>query len=76
MQLRKHGIDTVIMGGFAANLCTDSHMRELVEQGFNVVMVEDAVGAPGEEAYDAAVLNYSMIANAVWTTDEAVAFLK
>lgn len=76
MQLRKRGIDTVIMGGFAANLCTDSHMRELVEQGFNVVMVKDAVGAPGEEAYDAALLNYSMIANAVWTTDEAVAFLK
>jgi nicotinamidase-related amidase len=76
MQLRKRGIDTVIMGGFAANLCTDSHMRELVEQGFNVVMVKDAVGAPGEDAYDAAVLNYSMIANAVWTTDEAVAFLK
>ena len=76
MQLRKHGIDTVVMGGFAANLCTDSHMRELIEQGFNVVMVKDAVGAPGEEAYNAAVLNYSMIANAVWTTDEAVAFFK
>ena len=76
MQLHKRGIDTVIIGGFAANLCTDSHMRELVEQGFNVVMLTDAVGAPGEAAYDAAVLNYSMIANAVWTTDEAVAFLK
>ena len=75
MQLRKRGIDTVIIGGFAANLCTDSHMRELVEQGFNVVMVSDAVGAPGEAAYDAAVLNYSMLANAGWTTDEAVAFL-
>ncbi|MEP2530326.1 isochorismatase family protein [Shimia sp.] len=75
LQLRKRGIQTVIMGGFVANLCVDSHMRELVEQGFNVVVVKDVVGAPGEDAYDAAILNASMIANAVWDTDQAVAFL-
>lgn len=75
LQLRKRGIETVILGGFAANLCTDSHMRELMEQGFNVVVVEDAVGAPGEDAYNAAKLNYSMIANAVWTTQQAVEFM-
>jgi len=76
LQLRKRGIQTVILGGFAANLCTDSHMRELMEQGFNVIVIKDAVGAPGEDAYDAAMLNAGMIANAVWSTDEAVAFLK
>ena len=76
LQLRKRGIDTVIVGGFAANLCTDSHMRELIEQGFQVIMVEDAVGAPGEEAYQAALLNYGMIANAVWSTETVEAFLK
>lgn len=76
LQLRKRGVQTVILGGFAANLCTDSHMRELIELGFNVVVVKDAVGAPGEDAYNAAMLNAGMIANAVWSTDEAVAFLK
>ena len=75
LQLRKKGVQTVLLGGFAANLCTDSHMRELMEQGFNVVVIKDAVGAPGKEAYDAAVLNYGMIANAVWTTKEAEAFI-
>ncbi len=75
LQLRKRGLNTVILGGFAANLCTDSHMRELIENGFNVVVVRDAVGAPGEDAYKAALLNYEMIANAVWTTDQAVAFI-
>ena len=39
-------------------------------------LVGDAVGAPGEAAYEAALLNYSMIANAVWTTEQAVKFLK
>lgn len=76
LQLRKRGINTVILGGFAANLCTDSHMRELMEEGFNVIVVKDAVGAPGEDAYNAAMLNASMIANAVWTTAEAVSFIK
>lgn len=76
LQLRLRGVDTVIVGGFAANLCTEGHMRELVENGFTVVMVSDAVGATGEDAYQAALLNYSMIADAVWTTEEAVAWIR
>ncbi|WP_421864070.1 cysteine hydrolase [Motiliproteus sp.] len=72
LQLRKRGIQTVLLGGMAANLCTDSHLRELVENGFRVVMIKDAVGAPGEAAYQAALTNYGMIANAVISTTEAV----
>jgi biuret amidohydrolase len=72
LQLRSRGVDTVVLAGLAANLCVDSHLRELVENGFKVVVVKDAVGAPGADAYKAAVVNYGMIANAVWTTDEAV----
>ena len=33
LQLRKRGIDKVILAGMSANLCTESHMRELLEQG-------------------------------------------
>ena len=36
-----------------ANLCVDSHLRELVESGFHVHVAADATGAPGQEAYDA-----------------------
>lgn len=67
-QLRSHGIDTVILGGLVANLCVDSHMRALMESGFKVYVVKDAVAAPGEEAYSAALVNYNMIANGVLTT--------
>lgn len=76
LQLRSRGIDTVILAGLAANLCTDSHLRELVENGFKVVVVKDAVAAPGADAYKAALVNYGMIANAVWSTDEAVKAMK
>ena len=75
LQLRKNGIDTVILAGMNANLCVDSHMRELIELGYNVIVVNDAVGAPGEEAYQAALTNYGYIANQVLTTEEVIAQL-
>ncbi len=46
-QLRARGIDTVSLGGMVANLCVDSHMRTLMENGFKVYVVKDAVAAPG-----------------------------
>ncbi|MDK9695619.1 MAG: cysteine hydrolase [Siculibacillus sp.] len=72
-QLRSRGIDTVVLAGMVANLCVDSHMRALMENGFRVWVVKDAVGAPGADAYKAALVNYGMIANGVLTTAEAVA---
>lgn len=74
-QLRSRGIDTVVLGGMVANLCVDSHMRALMENGFKVYVVKDAVAAPGPDAYKAAVVNYGMIANGVWSTAEAVRVL-
>jgi biuret amidohydrolase len=71
-QLRSRGIDTVVLGGMVANLCVDSHMRALMENGFRVYVVKDAVAAPGADAYKAALVNYGMIANGVLTTDEAL----
>lgn len=71
-QLRSRGIDTVVLGGMVANLCVDSHMRALMENGFKVYVVKDAVAAPGQDAYKAALVNYGMIANGVLSTDEAV----
>ncbi|HLP69809.1 MAG TPA: cysteine hydrolase [Rhizobium sp.] len=75
-QLRARGIDTVILGGMVANLCVDSHMRALMENGFKVYVVKDAVAAPGADAYNAALVNYGMIANGVLTTKDAVDALR
>ena len=75
LQLRKQGIDQVILAGMSANLCTESHMRELIEQGFEVIVVADATAGAkllGYDSYEAAFLNYRFIANGVWTTDTAV----
>lgn len=76
LQLRKNGISQVILAGMSANLCVESHLRELLEQGFEVAVVRDATAAaklPEGDGYLAALINFRFIANAVWTTEAAVA---
>lgn len=76
LQLRKQGVDQVILAGMSANLCTESHMRELLEDGFEVAVVRDATAAamlPEGDGYLAALINFRFMANAVWSTEEAVA---
>ncbi len=76
LQLRKRGIDKVILGGMSANLCVESHMRELLEQGFEVAVVKDATAGaklPEGNGYEAALVNFRYMANTVWTTEEALA---
>jgi nicotinamidase-related amidase len=78
LQLRKRGIDKVILAGMSANLCVEAHLRELTEQGFEVAVVKDATAGaqlPGGDFYQAALLNFRMIASAVLTTSEAVSAL-
>lgn len=79
LQLRKQGFDKVILAGMSANLCTESHMRDLVEGGFDVAVAKDATAGailPDMNAYEAAVVNFRMIASHVYTTEEVVKELK
>ncbi len=79
LQLRKRGVDKAVLCGMSANLCTESHMRELMEQGFEVAVVKDATAAAITpelgDGYAAALTNYAFIANDVLTTEEAVEVL-
>ena len=76
LQLRKRNIGKVILAGMSANLCVEAHLRELLEQGFEVAVVKDATaGARHPElgdGYQAALVNFGYIANAVLTTDDVV----
>ncbi len=75
LQLRKRGIDKVILAGMSANLCVEAHMRDFLEQGFEVAVVKDATAAakvPEGDGYAAALVNFRFMANTVMTTDEAV----
>jgi len=74
LQLRKRGVTKVILAGMSANLCVEAHLRELLEEGFEVAVVTDATAAaqaPGLDGYAAALTNFRFLANAMWTTGEA-----
>ncbi|MBV8352052.1 MAG: isochorismatase family protein, partial [Verrucomicrobia bacterium] len=78
-QLHMRKVQKVIMAGPVANVCLESHMRDIIEAGFEVAMVRDAVAAGVNEegsGYEAAMVNYRFMANAVWTTEEAVKRMK
>lgn len=78
LQLRKRGVNQVILAGMAANLCVEGHLRELIEQGFEVAVVKDATAGPRlpeGDGYLAALVNFRFLASALWTTADAVALL-
>lgn len=75
LQLRKRGIGKVILAGMSANLCVQAHLYNLLERGYEVAVVRDATAAaklPEGDGYLAALTNFRYVANALWTTDEAV----
>jgi nicotinamidase-related amidase len=76
LQLRKRRIGKVILGGMLANMCVESHLRDLLEQGFEVVVARDATAAPRHPewgyGYEAALINFRFLAHGVPSTDEVV----
>ena len=79
LQLRKRGVSKVIVAGMSASLCVEAHVREFLEQGFEVTVAKDATaGARHPElgdGYQSALVNFGYLASSVVTTDEAVASL-
>lgn len=75
LQLRKQCISRVILAGMSGNLCVESHMRELIERGFEVAVVHDATASAKMNGLDgdkAAKTNFRMIASASWSTNETI----
>lgn len=71
LQLRKQKIDKIVLAGMSGNLCVEAHMRELVEDGFEVAVVGDATASailPGLDGNQAAQTNFRMIASHVYST--------
>ncbi len=79
LQLAKRQVSQVILAGMSSNLCVESHLRELLENGFEVAVVKDATAGakiPEGDGYLASLINFRMMANAVWSTDETLAAVK
>ena len=76
LQLRKQRMNTIILAGMSANLCVESHMRTLTENGFEVYVAIDATaGAITPElgnGYESAVTNFKMISSGALLTSDVV----
>jgi len=77
LQLRKRGIDKVVLAGMSANLCVESHLRQLLEDGFDVAVVKDATAGANHpelgDGYQSALTNFGFIAGSVLTTADVTA---
>jgi ureidoacrylate peracid hydrolase len=72
-QLERLGTTHLVIAGMAANLCCESTARHAMEDGYDVTMLKDAMGAASLPEYEAAVhLNLPLVSNAVITTEEFV----
>ncbi len=75
LQLRKQKIDKIILAGMSGNLCVEAHMRELIEDGFEVAVVGDATASailPELDGNQAAQTNFRMISSHVFQTKDLV----
>ncbi|PKH26964.1 hydrolase [Enterobacterales bacterium CwR94] len=52
LQLRRRGIDTIVLGGIATNIGVESTARDAWERGFNLVLAEEICATQSREAHD------------------------
>ena len=80
LQLRKRAVSKVILCGMLANMCVESHLRDLIENGFEVAVVRDATAGPRHptrgDGYQSALINYAFLAHAVIATEEVVSAMR
>src|SRR5476649_2785796 len=57
LQLRRRGIETIVLGGISTNIGVESTARAAHEHGYSLVLVEDAMSCAAPEHHDAS-LNY------------------
>ncbi|MBW7454870.1 isochorismatase family cysteine hydrolase [Paenibacillus sepulcri] len=74
-QLRQHRKEKVILAGVLSNICVESHMRDLIENGFQTAVVYDATAALSEKDFQAAITNFQAFSSATWSTQQAISQL-
>ena len=76
MQLKRHGIQRLIVAGLIAHSCVESTVRFSVELGYDVTLVKDATADYSEEFMHAVIVtNLPNYASAIVTTHEVTAAL-
>ncbi len=75
-QLRRKGIDTIILGGIATNMGVESTARAAQDIGYNLVFAEDAMASVTAEWHEFAIKNIFPRMGRVRSTEQIIAALK
>jgi nicotinamidase-related amidase len=57
LQLRRRGIQTIVLGGVVTNIGVESTARQAWEHGYAIILAEDATSAPSAEMHHFAIKN-------------------
>jgi nicotinamidase-related amidase len=72
MQLRRRGIDTLVMGGIATNIGVESTARDAYERNYAQVFAEDAMTSMSTEAHGFSVEHILKRIGRVRSTEEVI----
>jgi ureidoacrylate peracid hydrolase len=75
-QLRRRGIDTVLVAGTLTNVCCESTARDAMMLDYRVAMLSDANATLSDEEHAATLNTFAMFFGDVVTVDEAIARLQ
>lgn len=75
LQLRRRGIDTIVLCGISTNIGVESTARNAWELGFNLIVVEDACSAASAEQHQGSMTHIFPRIGRVRTTEEVLAAL-
>lgn len=73
--LRQSGIDALLIGGTATNICCESSARDAMMLNFKVTMVADALATYSDAEHNASLATFYSIFGDVQTVDEVIASL-
>jgi len=57
LQLRRRGIQTIVLGGIATNIGVESTARQAWENGYSLILAEDAMSSMSSEMHNFAMAN-------------------
>jgi nicotinamidase-related amidase len=72
LQLRRRGMQTIVLGGISTNIGVESTARSAYEHGYGQVFAEDAMASHSAEAHEFAVKNIFPRIGHVRSTEEVL----
>jgi nicotinamidase-related amidase len=76
LQLRRRGIDTILLAGISTNVGVESTARDAYERGYEQVFVEDAMAARGPDEHAHTIRTVFARIGRVRSTAEVLAALE